>query len=204
MPCWRSSATSTRSRRSPGSRSTSAPSPPTTVSVPARRLRRRPRRRRPLREHLVEEVPSRAVMQAYLLPLDGTREADAADLALTVLGSGESSRLYNRLVRRDRLSVTAGFGLLRLAGAPSLGWLDSKTSGEATVEAVEAAIDEELARFAAEGPPRRNSSAPRRRSSASGWTAWTPWAAARTNCAATPSCSGTPSCSTKPCPRCSR
>ncbi|MFC5909097.1 M16 family metallopeptidase [Streptacidiphilus monticola] len=106
----------------------------------------------PLREHLVEEVPSRAVMQAYLLPLDGTREADAADLALTVLGSGESSRLYNRLVRRDRLSVTAGFGLLRLAGAPSLGWLDSKTSGEATVEAVEAAIDEELARFAAEGP----------------------------------------------------
>jgi predicted Zn-dependent peptidase len=106
----------------------------------------------PLRAHVVAEVPSRAVMQAYLLPLDGTREADAADLALTILGSGESSRLYNRLVRRDRLAVTAGFGLLRLAGAPSLGWLDAKTSGEATVEAVEAAIDDELSRFAAEGP----------------------------------------------------
>ncbi|WP_042414230.1 M16 family metallopeptidase [Streptacidiphilus anmyonensis] len=105
-----------------------------------------------LREHVVAEVPSRAVMQAYLLPLDGTRESDAADLALTILGSGESSRLYNRLVRHDRLAVTAGFGLLRLAGAPSLGWLDAKTSGEATVEAVEAAIDQELARFAAEGP----------------------------------------------------
>jgi predicted Zn-dependent peptidase len=91
-------------------------------------------------------------MAAYRLPHDGTREADAADLALTVLGSGESSRLYNRLVRRDRLAVTAGFGLLRLAGAPSLGWLDVKTSGDATVEAVEAAVDEELARFAAEGP----------------------------------------------------
>jgi predicted Zn-dependent peptidase len=106
----------------------------------------------PLREHVVAEVPSRAVMQAYLLPLDGSREADAADLALTILGSGESSRLYNRLVRHDRLAVTAGFGLLRLAGAPSLGWLDAKTSGDATVEAVEAAIDEELTRFAAEGP----------------------------------------------------
>ncbi|MEY9872604.1 putative Zn-dependent peptidase [Streptacidiphilus sp. MAP12-33] len=106
----------------------------------------------PLREHVVAEVPSRAVMQAYPLPLDGTRESDAADLALTILGSGESSRLYNRLVRHDRTAVTAGFGLLRLAGAPSLGWLDAKTSGEATVEAVEAAIDEELARFAAEGP----------------------------------------------------
>ncbi|WP_042375811.1 M16 family metallopeptidase [Streptacidiphilus melanogenes] len=106
----------------------------------------------PLREHVVAEVPSRAVMQAYLLPLDGTRESDAADLALTILGSGESSRLYNRLVRHDRLAVTAGFGLLRLSGAPSLGWLDAKTSGEATVEAVEAAIDQELTRFAAEGP----------------------------------------------------
>jgi len=106
----------------------------------------------PLRQHLVEEVPSRALMAAYPLPLDGTREADAADLALTILGSGESSRLYSRLVRRDRSAVTAGFGLLRLSGAPSLGWLDSKTSGEATVEAVEAAVDEELARFAAEGP----------------------------------------------------
>jgi predicted Zn-dependent peptidase len=61
-------------------------------------------------EHLVEEVPSRALMAAYLLPQDGTREADAADLALTILGSGESSRFYSRLVRRDRSAVTAGFG----------------------------------------------------------------------------------------------
>jgi len=103
-------------------------------------------------EHLVEEVPSRALMAAYLLPQDGTREADAADLALTILGSGESSRFYSRLVRRDRSAVTAGFGLLRLSGAPSLGWLDAKTSGESAIEDVAAAIDEELARFAAEGP----------------------------------------------------
>jgi predicted Zn-dependent peptidase len=106
----------------------------------------------PMRQHLVEEVPSRALMAVYPLPLDGTREADAADLALTILGSGESSRLYNRLVRHDRSTVTAGFGLLRLSGAPSLGWLDAKTSGDAPLEAVEAAVDEELARFAAEGP----------------------------------------------------
>jgi len=104
------------------------------------------------RLHLVEDVPARALMAAYRLPADGTREADAADLALTVLGSGESSRLYNRLVRRDRTAVTAGFGLLRLAGAPSLGWLDVKTSGEAGTDEVEAAVAEELARFAAEGP----------------------------------------------------
>ncbi|MFJ3792958.1 M16 family metallopeptidase [Kitasatospora sp. NPDC090091] len=105
-----------------------------------------------LRELIREDVPSRALMAAYRLPHDGTREADAADLALTILGSGESSRLYNRLVRRDRTAVAAGFGLLRLAGAPSLGWLDVKTSGDATIEQIDTAVDEELARFAAEGP----------------------------------------------------
>ncbi|MFJ8045323.1 M16 family metallopeptidase [Kitasatospora sp. NPDC096147] len=104
------------------------------------------------RELVREDVPSRALMAAYRLPHDGTREADAADLALTILGSGESSRLYNRLVRRDRTAVAAGFGLLRLAGAPSLGWLDVKTSGDATIAQIETAVDEELARFAAEGP----------------------------------------------------
>ncbi|MGW2348783.1 M16 family metallopeptidase [Actinacidiphila glaucinigra] len=105
-----------------------------------------------LREVVAEDVPSRALMAAYRLPHDGTREADAADLALTVLGGGESSRLHNRLVRRDRSAVAAGFGLLRLAGAPSLGWLDVKTSSGVEVPAVEAAVDEELARFAEEGP----------------------------------------------------
>ncbi|WP_246430849.1 M16 family metallopeptidase [Streptomyces rectiverticillatus] len=105
-----------------------------------------------LRQVVREEVPARAMMAAYRLPQDGSREADAADLAVTVLGGGESSRLHNRLVRHDRSAVAAGFGLLRLAGAPSLGWLDVKASGGAEVAGIEAAVDEELARFAAEGP----------------------------------------------------
>ncbi|MGQ4515471.1 insulinase family protein [Streptomyces sp. DW26H14] len=107
---------------------------------------------RELREEIQEEVPARALMAAYRLPEDGTRAADAADLALTVLGSGESSRLHNRLVRRDRTAVAAGFGLLRLAGAPSLGWLDVKTSTGVEIPQIEAAVDEELARLAEEGP----------------------------------------------------
>lgn len=105
-----------------------------------------------LREEIVEEVPARALMAAYRLPHDGTRECDAADVALTILGSGDSSRLHNRLVRRDQSAVAAGFGMLRLAGAPSLGWLDVKTSSGVEVPDIEAAVDEELARFAAEGP----------------------------------------------------
>jgi predicted Zn-dependent peptidase len=105
-----------------------------------------------LRVEIDEEVPTRALMAAYRLPPDGTRECDAAELALTVLGDGTSSRLYNRLVRRDRTALTAGFGLLRLAGAPSMGWLDAKASGDARIPQIEAAVDEELARLGAEGP----------------------------------------------------
>ncbi|MFE6133456.1 M16 family metallopeptidase, partial [Streptomyces sp. NPDC056437] len=44
------------------------------------------------------------------------------------------------------------FGLLRLSGAPSLGWLDVKTSAGVEVPQIESAVDDELARFAAEGP----------------------------------------------------
>ncbi|MGP3979368.1 M16 family metallopeptidase [Streptomyces sp. 8N114] len=104
------------------------------------------------REVVEEDVPSRALMNGYRLPHDGTREADAADLALTALGGGESSRLYTRLVRHDRTAVAAGFGLLRLAGAPSLGWLDIKASSGAEIADIQAAVDEELRRFAEEGP----------------------------------------------------
>ncbi|MZD10364.1 peptidase M16 [Streptomyces sp. SID5785] len=104
------------------------------------------------REIVEEEVPARALMAAYRLPADGPRACDAADLALTMLGGGESSRLYNRLVRRDRTAVDTGFGLLRLVGAPSLGLLQVVASGDVEVPVIEAAVDEELARFAEEGP----------------------------------------------------
>jgi predicted Zn-dependent peptidase len=99
-----------------------------------------------VRVEIREDVPARALMAAYRMPQDGTRECDAAEVALTVLGDGLSSRLYNRLVRRDRTAIAAGFGLLRLAGAPSLGWLDVKASGGTGIAEIEAAVDEELAR----------------------------------------------------------
>ena len=105
-----------------------------------------------LRQVIREDVPARALMAAYRLPQDGTRECDAADLAVTVLGNGMSSRLYNRLVRHDRTAIAADFGLMRLAGAPSLGFMDVKASGGTEVPQIEAAIDEELARLAADGP----------------------------------------------------
>jgi predicted Zn-dependent peptidase len=107
---------------------------------------------RELREEIREQVPARALMAGYRLPQDGTRECDAADVALTVLGDGTASRLYNRLVRRDRTAISAGFGMLRFAGAPSLGWLDVKASSGVEIPQIEAAVDEELARLGEQAP----------------------------------------------------
>ena len=109
-------------------------------------------------------------MAAYRMPRDGTRECDAAEVALTVLGDGMASRLYNRLVRRDRTAITAGFGLLRFAGAPSLGWLDVKASGNAGIPQIEAAVDEELARLGAQAPAPGRWSGRRPCWNEAGWT----------------------------------
>jgi predicted Zn-dependent peptidase len=105
-----------------------------------------------LREEIAEQVPARALIAGYRLPHDGTRECDAAEVALTILGNGMASRLYNRLVRRDRTAISADFGLLRLVGAPSLGWLDVKAASGAGIGQIEAAVGEELARLGAEAP----------------------------------------------------
>jgi predicted Zn-dependent peptidase len=105
-----------------------------------------------LRAEIQEEVPARALIAGYRMPQDGTRECDAAEVALTVLGRGESSRLYNRLVRRDQTATSANFGLLRLVGAPSLGLLNVKASSGTELAQIEAAVDAELAQLAAEPP----------------------------------------------------
>jgi predicted Zn-dependent peptidase len=105
-----------------------------------------------LREEIREEVPARALIAAYRLPPDGTRACDAADLAVTVLGSGMSCRLYNRLVRRDRTAMSADFGVLRLVGAPSLGFLDVKAASGAGFAEIGGAVDDELSRLGTDGP----------------------------------------------------
>ena len=106
-----------------------------------------------LREVVEEDVPARALMAAYRLPHDGTREADAADLALTVLGGGESSpaaqpsgapRPHRRL---GRASACCGWP----ARPRSAGWT-SRPPAASRSRDIEAAVDEELARFADEGP----------------------------------------------------
>src|SRR5258708_20923819 len=48
-----------------------------------------------LRVEIREEVPARALMAPSRMPRDGTRECDAAGLALTALGAAAASRLFS-------------------------------------------------------------------------------------------------------------
>ena len=152
-----------------------------------------------LRVEVQEEVPARALMAAYRMPRDGTRECDAAEVALTVLGDGMASRLYNRLVRRDR---TADRGRLRPAAA---GWCP--LAGLAGREGLRGRRASRRSRPPSTrswpGSARRRRrpgrwSGPRRCWSAAGWTGWARSRAGPTHCAGTRCCSATRSSRSRP------
>jgi len=85
------------------------------------------------------------------IPPAGTADADLLEIAGHVLGGGKTSRLYERLVYRDRLadSASAGPSAFEIAGLFSM-----TAAVKAGVEParVEAAMQDELRRFIAKGP----------------------------------------------------
>jgi predicted Zn-dependent peptidase len=97
-------------------------------------------------------VPNQALYIAFRVPADGTPQCDAADLALSVLAGGDSSRLVSRLVRREQVAQFAHGGVQRLVGGSAVGLLLLHAMPSADVARVEAMVNEELEAFAADGP----------------------------------------------------
>ncbi|MEU5882769.1 pitrilysin family protein [Spirillospora sp. NPDC047279] len=100
-------------------------------------------------EEVDEEVPSPAYFAMFPLPSDGGGDIEAAELAVEILGGGSGSRLYDRMVRREQIATEVWAGVTRLAGGPSLAIVDAVGPDTAKIAEV---LDEELARFAADGP----------------------------------------------------
>ncbi len=106
------------------------------------------------RQEVQDRVPQTRIYKIWNTPPSGSREDNQFDLISALLSSGKSSRLYKRLVYQDQIatSVTA-YQASREIG--------SQFHIEATVKPgedagkVEKAIDEELAKFIAEGPTER-------------------------------------------------
>ena len=108
-------------------------------------------------EHLItmqDRVPQPRVYRAWTGPSWGTADARHLALAAAVLAGDKNSRLYQRLVYRDRLASDVSLETLALEMA---GITELKVSAQPGVDlaAIEAAVQEEISRFAEKGPTPR-------------------------------------------------
>jgi predicted Zn-dependent peptidase len=103
------------------------------------------------RETMYDQVAQTRLYRVWNGPQDGTRDAELLALAAQILGGGKTSRLYERLVYRDRIAdtVSAGHTALEIAG---LFGITSDVKAGVPHAKVETVIEEELQRFIAKGP----------------------------------------------------
>ncbi len=103
------------------------------------------------RAHVEDRVPQARIYKVWNVPQGGSREAVHLDLVADVLSRGKTSRLYKRLVYEDQIATDASAFLnTRELGSQFYVQATARPGGDLT--AVEAALDEELARFLEEGP----------------------------------------------------
>ena len=103
------------------------------------------------RQSVQDRVSQARIYKVWNIPGWGTMCADNLDLVSSILSDGKTSRLYKRLVYDDQLatSVNAYIDTREIAGLFTIR-ADARPGVE--LAKVEKAIDEELAKFLAEGP----------------------------------------------------
>ena len=105
------------------------------------------------RQRVQDRVPQARIYMTWNVPPIGTPEHDFLDLAAAVLSTGKTSRLYKRLVYDDRTATDViAFVIGREIGSQFR--IQATAQPGQDLAAVEAAIEEELARFLADGPTR--------------------------------------------------
>jgi zinc protease len=103
------------------------------------------------RQAIQDRVPQARIVKVWNIPDIGSAGGDYLELVSNVLADGKSSRLHRRLVYEDRSATdVAAFAWLRELGGLFVVWATVKPGGD--LAAVEGALDEEIARFRAEGP----------------------------------------------------
>jgi zinc protease len=103
------------------------------------------------RETMHDQVAQPRWQRFWNTPPDNTRDSELLGLVGEILGGGKTSRLYERLVYRERIadSAAAGQSPLEIAG---LFTLSADVKQGVPIERVEAAMMDELQRFIAQGP----------------------------------------------------
>jgi zinc protease len=105
------------------------------------------------RQVMQDRVPQARLYKFWVMPEFGNVESDHLDLVAGILSEGKNSRLYKRLVHDDRIASNVGAFTVPLEIAGMFGVVATVMPGQELAD-VEAAIDEEVNRFLAEGPTR--------------------------------------------------
>ena len=106
----------------------------------------------PVRDEHLEDVPSDHLYIAFRLPVDDTPEFFASSLAMDAIGALTTSRLCQRLVRREQSATSVSAHAMGFVDGVSLGFIMIDVAEGLSADAVEAAACEELVRFAEQGP----------------------------------------------------
>ena len=105
------------------------------------------------RQRAEDRVPQARIYKIWNIPQYGTHDANLLNLVSDVLAQGKSSRFYKRLVYQDQIATDAqAFVDLNEIGG-QFGIVATARPGEDLAK-VEKALDEELAKFIANGPTR--------------------------------------------------
>jgi zinc protease len=105
------------------------------------------------RATMQDRVPQARLYRAWTGPSWGSRDAQYLALAAAVLAGDKNSRLYQRLVYRDRLAsdVSLDSDAFEVAGVTDL---QVSAQPGVELEAIEKSVDEELRAFMRKGPTR--------------------------------------------------
>lgn len=105
----------------------------------------------PHRMKSYDRVPQAMIVKVWNIPQWGTPEAEYFNLAASVLSSGKTSRLYKRLVYEEQIATqVSAFNYEREIAGQFL--IQAMAQPGTDLTEIETAINEELAKFLAEGP----------------------------------------------------
>ena len=98
-----------------------------------------------------DRVPQARLYKAWTMPRYGTLDANRLDLVAGILSEGKTSRLYKRLVYDERIASDVSAFAFPMEIAGFFGIVATAMPGHTLAE-LDAAIEEEIARFLEAGP----------------------------------------------------
>ena len=98
------------------------------------------------------QVPAAAAYFTWRLPARGGRDFDALDLALSILGHGQTSRLHRQLVRGSEHAEGTGASAMGLIGGNSFGFSYARARDGVSPEELEQEVVEVIDQLLTDGP----------------------------------------------------